>query len=74
VAWEKLTDNELLQTEGHAQKLTGLAQERYAISPDEADKQVKKFFKRPPLREYTLTPVAIASMTKGVWRANALDR
>jgi len=54
--------------------LTGLAQERYAISPDEADKQVKKFFKRPPLREYTLTPVAIASMTKGVWRANALDR
>lgn len=44
VAWGKLTDDELLQAEGHQQKLTGLVQERYAITRDEAEKQVTKFF------------------------------
>lgn len=44
IAWGKLTDDELLQAEGHQQKLTGLVQERYAITRDEAEKQVAKFF------------------------------
>ena len=44
IAWGKLTDDELLKIEGHEQKLTGLVQERYAITRDEADKQVKGFF------------------------------
>lgn len=44
VAWGKLTEDELLESEGHEQKLAGLVQERYAITRDEADKQVKKFF------------------------------
>lgn len=44
IAWGKLTDDELLKVEGHAQKLAGLVQERYAITRDEADKQVKTFF------------------------------
>ena len=44
IAWGKLTDDELLQVEGQAQKLTGLVQERYAISRDEAEKQVNTFF------------------------------
>lgn len=44
VAWGKLTDDELLKVEGHAQKLAGLVQERYAITRDEADKQVQAFF------------------------------
>ncbi len=43
VAWGKLTDDELLQSEGHAQKLSGLVEERYAISRDEADRQVSRF-------------------------------
>jgi uncharacterized protein YjbJ (UPF0337 family) len=43
VLWGKLTDNEILQTEGHANKLSGLIKERYAISQQEADTQVKKF-------------------------------
>lgn len=43
VAWGKLTDDELLQSEGHAQKLAGLVEERYAISRDEADRQVSRF-------------------------------
>jgi uncharacterized protein YjbJ (UPF0337 family) len=44
VAWGKLTDDELLKSEGHEQKLAGLVQERYAITRDAADAQVKKFF------------------------------
>jgi len=44
IAWGKLTEDELLKSEGHAQKLAGLVQERYAITRDEADKQIKKFF------------------------------
>lgn len=43
IAWGKLTEDELLKSEGHAQRLTGLVQERYAITHDEADKQVKAF-------------------------------
>lgn len=46
IAWGKLTEDELLKLEGHQEKLTGLVQERYAISRDEADKQVKKFFSK----------------------------
>lgn len=44
IAWGKLTEDELLQSEGRAQRLAGLVQERYAITRDEADKQVKGFF------------------------------
>ena len=44
IAWGKLTEDELLKLEGHQQKLAGLVQERYAITRDEADKQVKAFF------------------------------
>ena len=44
IAWGKLTEDELLKSEGHAQKLAGLVQERYAVTRDEADKQIKNFF------------------------------
>ncbi len=44
IAWGKLTEDELLRLEGQQQKLSGLVQERYAITRDEADKQVKAFF------------------------------
>lgn len=44
VTWGKLTDDELLQTEGHVQKLAGLVQERYAITRDEAAAQINSFF------------------------------
>ena len=44
IAWGKLTEDEFLKLEGDQQKLTGLVQERYAITRDEADKQVKAFF------------------------------
>lgn len=44
ITWGKLTDDELMQTEGHMQKLAGLVQERYAVSRDEAVTQIKTFF------------------------------
>lgn len=46
IAWGKLTEDELLTSEGHEQKLIGLIQERYAITRDEADKQVKSFIEK----------------------------
>jgi uncharacterized protein YjbJ (UPF0337 family) len=45
IMWGKLTDDELLKLEGQQDRLTGLVQERYAITRDEADRQVKSFFK-----------------------------
>jgi uncharacterized protein YjbJ (UPF0337 family) len=44
--WGKLTDDELLTSEGHRQKIAGLVQQRYAVTRDEADKQVKHFFEK----------------------------
>jgi uncharacterized protein YjbJ (UPF0337 family) len=41
--WGKLTDDEILQSNGEAEKLAGLVKERYAVNRIEADKQVKKF-------------------------------
>jgi len=43
IAWGKLTEDEILQSEGQQQKLAGLLQERYAITRDEAEKQVEDF-------------------------------
>ena len=44
LTWGKLTDDELMKLEGQAEKLTGLIQERYAITRDAAARQVKNFF------------------------------
>jgi uncharacterized protein YjbJ (UPF0337 family) len=43
-AWGELTDDEILQSEGRAEKLAGIVQERYAITREEAEKQVSDFF------------------------------
>ncbi len=42
--WGKLTEDELLAAEGRKDELVGLVQERYAITRDEAKKQVDEFF------------------------------
>jgi uncharacterized protein YjbJ (UPF0337 family) len=46
VVWDELTLAELLKSEGDAQKLTTLVQERYAMPRDDAHKQVMSFFER----------------------------
>ncbi len=43
VTWGKLTDDELLETEGHADKLAGKVQEAYGISRELAKEQVDEF-------------------------------
>ena len=43
IAWGKLTEDELLESQGQLEKLAGLVQERYAVTRDEADQQVKSF-------------------------------
>jgi len=45
LAWGQLTHDELMKLDGQATKLTGLIQERYAVTRDEAEKQVKTFLK-----------------------------
>lgn len=41
--WGKLTDDDLDVVEGHREYLAGKIQERYGITKDEAEKQVKEF-------------------------------
>jgi len=43
ILWGKLTDDEILETEGRLEKLAGIIQERYAITADTAEKQVREF-------------------------------
>lgn len=43
IAWGKLTDDQLMRTEGQHQKLVGLVQEKYNITRQEAHKQVLDF-------------------------------
>jgi uncharacterized protein YjbJ (UPF0337 family) len=45
-AWGDLTDDELTRIEGNADQLSGLIQERYGRSRDEADREVREFFDR----------------------------
>lgn len=42
----KLTEDEMLKGEGYIERLSGLVQERYAISRAEADKQVSAFLRK----------------------------
>ena len=44
VMWGKLTDDELDQAEGQAEKLAGLIQERYGKSKEEAATEVRRLF------------------------------
>lgn len=42
--WGRLTDDELTQVEGNAERLVGLVQERYGYAKDQAQKEVDSFF------------------------------
>ena len=43
-AWGELTDDELTQADGRAERLTGLIQERYGKTREEAELEVRRFF------------------------------
>jgi uncharacterized protein YjbJ (UPF0337 family) len=42
--WGKLTDDELAQVEGNAERLAGLLQEKYGQSQEQAAKSANTFF------------------------------
>jgi len=44
--WGKLTDDELDQVEGNAEKLVGLVQERYGYAKQRAEQEVDSFLAR----------------------------
>lgn len=44
IAWGKLTDDELTQINGDAERLAGLVQERYGRTREEAEREVRDFF------------------------------
>lgn len=44
--WGRLTDDELLESEGDLKKLSALVSDRYAISRCEADKQIENFLNK----------------------------
>lgn len=46
-AWPLLSVDELVATDGHLQKLAGLVQERYALSHEVAEQQVRRFLGLP---------------------------
>ncbi len=41
--WGKLTDDDLKVAEGNAEYLAGKVQERYGVTREEAEKQIKAF-------------------------------
>jgi len=71
IVWGKLTEDELLKSEGHAEKLAGLVQERYAVTRDDADSQVKAFFdKNTPKGSEKILGVSVDEI-KGIWKQQA---
>lgn len=44
ILWGRLTHDELMESEGHEQKLTALVQARYDISREAAQMQVHEFY------------------------------
>ena len=46
VQWGKLTDDDLDQVQGQAEKLVGLVQERYGYDRQQAEQEVDSFVQR----------------------------
>lgn len=42
-AWGKLTDDDLLRVEGNAERLSGVIQERYGLTREQAEDQIQAF-------------------------------
>lgn len=53
--WGKLTDDELTQAEGSAEKLAGFIQERYGYARERAREEVDQFLRQNDV-EPTTTP------------------
>jgi uncharacterized protein YjbJ (UPF0337 family) len=45
--WGKLTDDDLTQIQGHAEKMIGKLQERYGYKREQAEKELNDFLNAP---------------------------
>jgi uncharacterized protein YjbJ (UPF0337 family) len=45
--WAKLTDNDVMQIQGEAEKLIGKLQERYGYKREQAEKEITDFLNAP---------------------------
>jgi uncharacterized protein YjbJ (UPF0337 family) len=48
VQWGKLTDDDLDQIEGNAEKLAGKLQEKYGYTKEQAEKEIERFTSNRP--------------------------
>ncbi|WP_051748613.1 CsbD family protein [Nevskia soli] len=46
IVWSRFSEEELLNTGGQADTLTGMVQERYALSAEEAGRRVRNFLQQ----------------------------
>lgn len=46
ISWDKLTEQELIKSQGGVKELAGLVQRRYSLSYLDAEKQVNAFLKK----------------------------
>ena len=46
--WGKLTDDDLTQIQGHAEKMIGKLQERYGYKREQAEKELNDFLNTSP--------------------------
>jgi uncharacterized protein YjbJ (UPF0337 family) len=46
--WGKLTDDDLTQIQGHAEKMIGKLQERYGYKREQAEKELNDFLNASP--------------------------
>lgn len=48
--WSRLSEDDLVHSEGNASRLISLVQTRYAIEHDEAERQVQRFMEKNPIQ------------------------
>jgi uncharacterized protein YjbJ (UPF0337 family) len=48
--WGKLTDDDVMQIQGQAEKLIGMLQQRYGYKREQAEKEINDFLNTRPTR------------------------
>jgi uncharacterized protein YjbJ (UPF0337 family) len=48
--WGKLTDDDVMQVQGQAEKLIGMLQQRYGYKREQAEKEINDFLNTHPTR------------------------
>lgn len=46
ILWDQISESELLASQGHKSRLVELVQEKHAMTRDDANKEVNRFFEK----------------------------